>query len=81
MTTAIRPLLGPMLVSPVLALAVLVGGAGPTQAIVRDPGPQAYISAAVMHRCPGWLAPTRSWALHPCRSSDVRAHAPGTAGK
>jgi hypothetical protein len=81
MNTALRLLAGPILVGPVLALTLLLGGARPAQATVRDPGPQGYISAVVMHRCPSRLAPTRSWALHPCRSFDLRAYAPATTGQ
>jgi hypothetical protein len=80
MTTAARLLTGPMLVSPVLALAILLGGGGPAQAIVRDPGPQAYITAVLTSRCENWTARTRSWSLHHCRSSDRALPKAGTAG-
>jgi hypothetical protein len=80
MSTSLRLRVGPTLVCPVLALAILVGGAGPAQAIVRDPGPQAYIAAALTSRCDNWPARTRSWSLHHCRSSDRAMPKAGTAG-
>jgi hypothetical protein len=76
-----RLLVGPMVACAVIALGILIGGAAPAQAIVRDPGPQAYIASALMSRCDNWPANTRYWSLHHCRSSKVKTQASGTAGR